>query len=192
MRDVSWKLLTSLCVCTCLIFGQLEPALFAKDASDSLKISVLGGQNAVLDGRRRQEIVVRVLDGAVPAAAVDVMFAMPATGPSGQFRNGESSLIVRTDAQGLAHSGTILSNSLPGTFNVTVMASLAGATARAEVQQSNQAEPATEQEGRSSRKKWLLIGAAALGGAAAAILLTRDKKQQEVSITAGDPSVGQQ
>ena len=190
MRDLSLKLVTSLCVCTCLMSAQLAPGLLAKDASDTLKISIIGGQNAVLDGKHRQEIVVRVSEGVAPARDVDVLFAMPATGPSGQFPNGADSLIVRTDGQGLARSGTIHPNSLPGQFNVTVMASLAGATARAEVQQSNQTEPAAA-EGGGHRMRWLLLGAGAVGGTVAAILLKRDK-QKEITITAGDPTVGQQ
>lgn len=177
---MNWKLATSVVAAACLLSTQLDLKAFA--AENNLSIRVIENPQAAARG----EIVVKVLNGEVPAAGANVVFGLPEYGPGGLFSNGARNRTVQADDLGLARSGAIHPNKVSGSFAVTVAATLAGQSAETAVAQSN---PADTTSAKTSKRRWLLVGLAAAGGVAAAVLLTR-KNKSEPEVTVGPPTVG--
>ncbi len=64
-------------------------------------------------------LTVLVRDGADnPVAGIGVTFTAPASGPSGAFPGGARTIIVRTDAAGIATAPALTANATAGTFAV--------------------------------------------------------------------------
>src|SRR5262245_57539256 len=90
---------------------------------DQLRISILNGEGAIHDTKKRAEISisVRVEDsGGSPAAGARVEFAAPDRGPGGAFANGSTMISVTADETGTAEVKGFQPNNIAGSFEFTV------------------------------------------------------------------------
>jgi hypothetical protein len=129
----------------------------------ALKIVVTrgsGGQNVI--SQPAGPVSVRVTDpNDRPVAGATVVFTTPASGPSGDFVNGSNSVIVFTDAQGLAVVPQYRANSAVGAYQIQVRAAYMSRAATTSIPQTNIAQ-------QKSSRKMIMIAALAGGVAAAA------------------------
>lgn len=133
-----------------------------------ISLTVVGGEGGAnnLGQTANKFPSVRVADEASkPIKGANVVFTLPADGASGEFRNGEKTVIVQTDERGVATATGMKANTVPGRLPIHVHASHRGLTASANITQFNMAVPGKKPP--TSRKTLVLI-AAAVGGAAAA------------------------
>jgi hypothetical protein len=161
-----------------------------ENAPGKLNIDIIEGEDAINNIRLRtaREPIVEVTDeNHKPIAGALVLFALPTSGPSGEFANGAQTLSVVTDAQGRAIATGFRPNTIPGRFEIRVNASYRGATAERRIRQRN-AKP-----GLSTGAKAAIIGAIIAAAAAGiAIGLTRGGggSSTPTVVTAGPPTVG--
>jgi hypothetical protein len=120
------------------------------------------------------------------------VFALPVSGPSGEFLNGSKNLTVVTDENGVAAAHGIKTNDVPGKLQIYVTASYRGLRARTLINQTLEGapgSPAKVPELRTSRSgarwKWVVLGAAAAGGAGAGMYLANRAGGSPTSISAG-------
>jgi len=182
-------------------FSALAPSFSQETAAaPQLNIIVTDGQGAINNIRQGvgRGMTVRVEDEKQqPVAGVPVTFTLPAQGAGGSF-NGEKTLIVNTDAQGLAVARGLKPNSVAGKFEIRVTASHAGRRASATITQFNMD---VRNPGSGGGGKWVAIILAAGGaGAAGAIFGLRGSSRSStpaappapavISITPASGSVG--
>jgi hypothetical protein len=137
-------------------------------AAPGIKLTVKEGEGALNNIRtlRAKEPVVLVTDVADrPVAGAQVTFLLPDLGASGIFPNG-STLTVTTGADGLAVGRGLKPNNVVGQYQIRVVASYRGQTARAAINQTN---AAPQKSGGGGGKTALIL--ALLGGAGAAVAL---------------------
>jgi hypothetical protein len=178
---------TALAVClqllTAPVSGQALPKV--------LNLIIVDGEGAVnnLGQRANRAPVVRVEDeSSKPIAGVAVVFTLPASGASGEFKGGSKTMVVTTDESGRAVASGLKVNRVEGKLPIHVNASYRGLTARTNISQFNMSVPGRDARPGGS-KKLLLILAIAGGGAAGGILATQSGKSS--SSTSGPaPSVG--
>ena len=146
--------------------------VLAQNPPDEIKIVVIDGEGAVnnVGQRSTRDAVVRVEDDTQkPVAGAAVVFTLPTDGPSGEFANGEKTLIVTTDARGIASASNLKLNLVPGKVPIHVSTSYRGRTARTNITQFNMSVPGKRAGGSNKMLIILAIaGAAAAGGVAAA------------------------
>jgi hypothetical protein len=145
----------------------LQTPVFGQ-AGVGLTIQILEGDRAqnIVQQQVAKRITVRVMDRTGrPLQGVSVQFAMPESGPGGQFLTDEDPVTVSTNSQGIATAPQFRANSTEGTFQILVLATYMGEVTRMNVTQSNVLKK------KSSTK--LLILTAVAGGAAAAAFAAR-------------------
>src|SRR3982751_4866145 len=101
------------CVCSQLFSA---PGL-AQNPPEEIKLVIIDGEGAVnnVGQRSTRDPSVRVEDeNQKPVAGAAVVFTLPADGPSGQFANGEKTLIVTTDDRGVAVASNLKLNQIAG------------------------------------------------------------------------------
>lgn len=176
------------------VSGFQEPA--ESGAGAGIKLTVKEGEGALNNIRtlRAKEPVVVVTDPSDnPIAGAQVTFLTPEVGATATFPSGNSTTIT-TVADGLATGRGLRPNNVVGEYEIRVVASFQGQTARAAIRQTN-AAPKVASNGNT--KKALLI--AALGGAGAAVAIgvsrgggknSSTPAQSGTSISAGGSSFG--
>ena len=158
------------------------------NAPGKLNIDIIEGEDAINNIRLRtaREPIVEVTDeNHKPIAGALVLFALPTSGPSGEFANGAQSLSVVTDASGRAVATGFKPNAISGRFEIRVNASYQGATVERRIRQRN-AKP-----GLSTGAKAAIISAIIVAAAVGlAVGLTRGGGTTPTVVTAGPPTVG--
>ncbi|MCC6539569.1 MAG: hypothetical protein IT162_18605 [Bryobacterales bacterium] len=100
-----------------------------------------------------------------PLNGATVVFSLPADGASGEFRDGSRTLIVTTNAQGVAEATGLRANLTAGRVVIHANASYRGLRATTNITQFNVAVPGVRAASRTGKKPlWLALA----GGAAAA------------------------
>jgi hypothetical protein len=170
---------SSLIVGLCLLisFDGLTPAAVGQNLPARISILVVAGEGTTSSVRQRvtQDPSVKIEDDDHrPVAGVPVVFALPVSGPSGEFANGSKTLAVVTDKDGLATAHGLKTNEVPGKLQIYVTASFHGLRARTLINQIVEgvagAPPQVQHSSKSGGKwKWAVLGIAAAGGAAAAV-----------------------
>ncbi|MEI9811922.1 MAG: hypothetical protein WDO18_04280 [Acidobacteriota bacterium] len=173
------------------VWAQGEPGL--------LHLRVVQGEGAVyaMGGRATRGIVVQVADElGKPLAGVTVTFRLPERGPSGQFREGGLSAVVKTEADGRAEVWGMQWNNESGSFELRITAAKGEARAGtvcplylsdAPVLRSDNVaggRVATPKVGHSKKKLWIALGLVAAASAAIAGMAGRS------SGVAGVPPAG--
>ncbi|MBL8229293.1 MAG: hypothetical protein JNL98_12475 [Bryobacterales bacterium] len=163
-------------------------------ATPGIKLTVKEGDGALnnIKVMRAKEPVVVVTDASDrPMAGVAVTFILPELGPSAMFPQGFSTTIT-TGADGVAIGRGMKPNNVVGEFEIRVVASFQGQTARAVIKQTN---AAPQVSGGGGKKAAIIV--AVLGGAGAAVALgvTRSGKSNPsqpsgTSISAGGSTFG--
>jgi hypothetical protein len=147
--------------------NQLTP-----QSAGGLKIVVMQGEGAKNQIRNRTAIppAVEVRDADdKPVAGAEVVFQLPAVGPSGVFNGWLTNQTIRTDEKGVATVTGYTPNGEAGRFNIKVSATAGSKTGSAVIAQSNVENGSSASS--SNRKWWIVLGvagAAAAGGIAAA------------------------
>jgi hypothetical protein len=168
-------------------------------AKDTLVITVVEGEGGKNSIRNRTAVapVVEVKDaGGKPVPGAEVVFQLPAVGPSGAFNGWLKTQTVRADEQGRAAATGYTPNTEPGRFNLKVTATSGTNTGSAVISQVNTDNGSSVSSGGNRGwVKWVAIigGAAAVGGIAAAAGGDDDSPAQTripVGITAGAVTVG--
>lgn len=134
------------------------------------KINVVrgeGAQNRVTKGRATSQAVVEVRDeNDKPVAGAIVTFTLPSTGPGGTFTSGGTVTTITTSPTGQA-TATFTPNSVSGSFNINVSATVQGQTVTASISQANLAAAAAAGGGISGTTVGIIVvaaAAAAVGG----------------------------
>jgi hypothetical protein len=149
--------------------GLVAAVLLAALASSSLfaqggaRITVVEGQGADLsiDMSVAAPIIVELRDGSgAPIPRAEVIFKSPSDGPSATFFGASYVSKAWTDDNGRAESAALTPNKIAGPYTILVQAEHQGATASAEVQQTNVGPPAPEKKKRRIGPKiWVPIAA---------------------------------
>ena len=141
-------------------------ALPAQEPGAALSITILEGDNAIVNVRQRlsREAIVQVEDeNRKPIAGAAVTFFTPSNGAGAVFSNGANNITILTDAQGKAVVRGIKPNPTPGKFEIKVTATKEGfRTASAVLTQTNAAAAAAAISGT-------FLGILIAAGAAAGI-----------------------
>ena len=138
------------------------------DAKSNLSIEIIEGQNAINNITRHTayEPVIAVHGaGGRPVGGANVIFTLPAVGPSGTFTDGSKTLMLQTDTSGRATARGLRPNNQVGQFDIRVTASFRGQSASTNITQTNAAP--TVSTGGSGRKIAILLGI--LGGGVVAV-----------------------
>lgn len=146
-----------------------------RDGGRSLNIFVLVGNRAVNSIHSRSAIapVVEVRDERnLPLQGAEVVFQLPAVGPSGFFTGQKLTWTGRTDANGQVVPAGFSPNHQPGRFGIGVTASYGGRLARAIVAQTNSLKPVAPAGQRVTKRSgwWKVAAVAGAGGAAGGIV----------------------
>jgi hypothetical protein len=159
-----------------------------------LKVAVIDGDGAFNDIRNKighaPAVEVRDESNEVVAGA-EVLFTLPAFGPSGTFDSGQRSMKTTTDTRGIATADGFRPNPTEGRFTIAVAASYMGKQGSAMVGQSN---TLATSGGNSHKKLWIILGV--VGGAAAGGILATHSSSSSgsaaaaTSITVGPVIVG--
>lgn len=173
--SVRWRHLATW-VCSAALL--LQPFMVANGQGPQapaprFKINVVrgeGAQNRVTKGRATSQAVVEVRDeNDKPVAGAIVTFTLPSTGPGGTFTSGGAVTTVTTGPTGQA-TATFTPNSVAGSYNINVSATVQGQTATASISQANIAAAAAA-GGISGTTVGIIVAvaaAAAVGGVVAA------------------------
>jgi hypothetical protein len=149
------------------------PLLIAQQPSataEELKIVVIEGEGAQNSIRSRSAVapVVEVRDAAdKPVAGAEVVFQLPAAGPSGTFHNWMRNQTVRTNAEGRAAVTGYAPNDEEGRLNIKVTATSGTKTATAIIAQSNVRGSGNGRSAGGSGRTWKIlavVGAVAVAG----------------------------
>jgi hypothetical protein len=149
------------------------PPLYAQNAQPAVNIVVVSGEGAMnnIGQRGARDPIVRIEDeNHKPVAEAAVVFTLPADGASGEFENGDKTLIVMTDNKGEAVARGLKVNQVAGKLQIHVTASYRGRTARTNITQFNMSVPG-KRAGGSAKTALIILaiaGAAAAGGVTAA------------------------
>ena len=139
--------------------------------ASGIRIRIVQGDGAInsIRLRRGHDPVAQIVDSSgEPLSGATVTFLLPATGPSGAFRDGGLSFTAQTDAKGFASARGMTPNRLPGTFPIRVVASWRGQAANSSLSQTNADPVAASKAGKKIAIIALIAGGIA-GGAAAAL-----------------------
>lgn len=164
------------------------PRLDAQNPADpapprKLAIVTVGGEGAINNTGQvaSQSPAVRIEDeNARPLSGVSVVFTLPTEGPSGEFRRGDKTQVVVTEADGIATAHGMKANAVPGKLPIHVNASYRGLTARSNITQFIMSVPGRQP---SASRKTLFVILAVAGGAAAGggVALTSRKSSTPVA-----------
>lgn len=180
-----------------LVFVFSSPAARTQTASPApaLVITILDGEGALNDIRQRtaREPIVEVEDeNHKPIAGVAVLFTLPGSGPSGFFAGGAQTFSTITDSAGRAVAHGLRPNTISGSYNIHVQATLNGSTAENDIHQQNVSgqSSVTNHAAHAISAKAIVIAvvAAAAAGTVAAILATQGSSS--TTITPQSPNVG--
>jgi hypothetical protein len=195
MRSHVWKRLVSAGLSAAVSLYAVVPALQAQSVPAQISLVVVEGESATTGVRQRvaRDPVVRLEDDDHrPISGAAVVFALPVSGPSGEFMNGTKNLTAVTDENGLAVARGLKTNDIPGKLQIYATAAYRGLRARALITQMVEAAPGSAiipavQAPKSGGKwKWVVLGVAAAGGAGAGLYFGRNKSgQTPISISAG-------
>ena len=166
-----------------------------------LKIIVVQGEGAQNNVRSRSAapLVVEVRDASdKPVERAEVVFQLPAYGPSGVFNGWMRNQLARTNAEGRAESSGYTPNDEPGRFNIKVTATSGTKTSSAVIAQSNVSGAGTPQLKHDRSKMWkvlAVVGAAGLAGGIVAATRGGDSSSSAavavpITISPGTVTVG--
>ena len=202
MKRYLWNSLLPLGLCLLISCDGLIPTALAQNLPTRIEIAVLEGEGVTTTVRQRvaHDIVVKVEDDDhQPLADAAVVFALSASGTTGEFPNGSQTLTVMTDKDGLATARGIRTNDIPGRLQIYVTASYHGLRARTLINQFVEAAPGTKPRAREvqtsksgGKWKWVLLGIAAAGGAGAGVYFGTHNSSPPapISISAGTVTFG--
>ena len=142
----------------------------------TLKIVVVQGEGAQnnIKARTATQPVVEVRDQQdKPVAGAEVVFQLPAAGPSGVFNGWMRNQTARTDAQGQASAQGFVPNDQPGRFNIKITATQGTRSASVVVAQSNVAGQNGKQASGSRKVLWTVVAIAAAGAIGGGIAASR-------------------
>ncbi len=152
-------------VMAALTFEASMPGQEQPGAGSGLSITILEGDNAIVNVRQRlsREAIVQVEDeNRKPVAGAAVTFFAPTNGPSAVFSNGANNITILTDEQGRAVLRGVKPNQTQGKFEIKVTATKEGfRSANAILSQTNAAAAAA---GLSAGMIGLIVAAAAGAG----------------------------
>lgn len=154
-------------------------------AAPAIKLTVREGEGALnnIRVRRAKEPVVVVTDAAgQPVANATVMFLLPDLGAGGMFPATGNVLTVTTGEDGVAVGRGLKPNNIPGPFEIRVVASYGGQTARAVIHQTN---VASAPSGGGGKTAWIV---ALVGGAGAAVALGVTRSSAKATPAAAPPA----
>lgn len=183
-------------VAAALVLGHVGTVLPQTAGEAGLTVAVREGEGALNNIRtmRAKEPVVVVQDANQrPVAGATVTFLMPELGASGAFASG-TSLMVTTGEDGMAVGKGLKPNNVVGEFEIRVVASYQGQTARAVIHQTNAAPKASMASG--GKKTAVLLAVIGGAGAAVAVGVTRGGSKSpgaanpSTSISAGGTTFG--
>ncbi|MEO8657483.1 MAG: hypothetical protein ABI693_03395 [Bryobacteraceae bacterium] len=167
--------------------------------SRGLRILVLQGQDAVnsLPSRTAASPAVQVLDYlGEPVEGADVVFEVPAAGPSGFFENQKTSIATKTGARGQAVA-QFMPNTLSGAFTIRVVAKLNDQTSEALIRQTNSTSLEAVRYGPDSRhwyKSWKFWAVVLAGAGTGAYLgyrsTTSSPANPTITLTPGPITIG--
>jgi hypothetical protein len=198
MKRHSCNLFLLLALCALISFDGLVSTARAQNIPNRIEIVVVEGEGVTTLVRQRvNDVVVRVDDDDHrPVAEVAVVFALSASGTTGEFPNGTQTLTVMTDKNGLATARGIRTNDIPGKLQIYVTASYHGLRARTLINQVVTAAPGakprepTVQTAKSGKKwKWVILGIAAAGGAGAGVYFGIHNSSPPTPISIGTGTV---
>jgi hypothetical protein len=157
-----------------LFFDLFARPVFAQAPPARIQIVVIDGEGVInnVGQRSSRDAAVRIDDeNSKPIAGAAVVFTLPTEGPSGEFGNGEKTLIVNTDNRGQAAAVGLKVNQIAGRLQIHVNASYRGQTARTNIMQFNMAVPGKRAGGAGKTALIILAiaGTAAAGGTAYAL-----------------------
>jgi len=162
----------STALCYAMLFQLLLPEAGAQQPMPTrLNVLVLDGEGVSNNLRSpARQPVLRVEDeNHEPVKGAAVVFILPTSGAGGDFE-GSKSLIVTTDAMGMAAAHGLKTNQTPGKVVILATASYRGISSRVSITQFNTGTP--EAKGSSGGHGKLIailavVGAAGAGGAIA-------------------------
>ncbi len=155
------------------------PSSPAQPVVEEFKILILEGSGATNNLQTRQATppVVEVNDANDhPVEGAEVIFRLPATGPSGSFANEQLTQTVKTNYQGQATVTGYVPNTQAGKFAINVTATLGNRMGRGTIAQTNSPNKFLARPPQHSgvKKKWIIIGSiVAAVGTTVGVLLTR-------------------
>lgn len=145
-----------------------------RDAGRSLNVFVLVGNRSVnsIHSRSATAPVVEVRDERnLPLQGAEVVFHLPAVGPSGFFTGQQLTWTGRTDANGQVVAAGFSPNHQPGRFAIRVTANYGGRLARAMIAQSNSIRPVGPDQRVAKRSGWWKVAAVTgVGGAVGGVV----------------------
>jgi len=152
------------------------PAL-AQTLPTAINIVVVQGEGATGPVRQQPKTLpaVRIVDEKqAPVSGAAVVFTLPTEGATGEFSNGSKTLMMVTDAQGIASAKGLRFNQIPGKVPINVSASYKGLTARADIMQVSEAPAGYKpsSSGGHTGRIVAILAVLAAGGAGAAIYAT--------------------
>jgi hypothetical protein len=146
MRHHLLKSLVSVGLCTVISLASM-PAARAQNVPAHMNLVVVEGEGATSGVRQRvaRDPVVKLEDDDKrPIAGAAVVFALPVSGPSGEFINGTKNLTTVTDENGLAIARGLKTNDVPGKLQIYVTAAYRGLRARTLITQIVEAAPGSK------------------------------------------------
>jgi hypothetical protein len=161
--------------------------------SNQFAIRVLEGNAAEHNilSRTGAITVIQVRDSRgdiIPGA--QVTFSVPTTGAGGTFANGEQTIALKTNLDGIAGTSGFVPNGTPGKFPLTVAVTIAGVTERLDIWQSNSLNVFSDgvPKAKSHWKIWLAAATAAAG--AGLYFAVRGRGSLSPGWTPGPPQIG--
>jgi hypothetical protein len=149
------------------------PFAHGQGVPKAITISTIQGEGAIgrVQQRATLDPVVRVLDEKeTPISGAAVVFTLPTEGATGGFGNGQKTVTIVTDREGIAAAHGLRFNQVPGKVPIHVSVSYKGLTARTNISQVSEApagyKPA---RGGGSGKVLAIVAVLAAGGAAGAL-----------------------
>jgi hypothetical protein len=170
----------------------------AQNPPSRIDVVVVEGDGLVYRaGQRARAFAVRVEDeDHRPAPGASVVFALPVSGPSGDFADGSRTYTAIADSQGMATAPGIKLNQIPGKLQIYVTASYRGLRANSLINQVIEGGTAkTEAQPSRGGHKWRwitlsLLAAAGGGGAYYYFTQVRTTSSSPISITTGSAVFG--
>jgi hypothetical protein len=176
------------------------PAATAQEAQGGLRITIVDGDEAILNVRQRvsREAIIQVEDeNRRPVAGALVTLTAPRDGASAVFSNGLNNITLTTDESGRVVVRGIRPNSAQGKYAIRVLAVKEGLRGTAQIQMSNIAAAAVA--GGISGKVLAFLLIAGAGAAAGTVAATRNGNggaaagtavASPIRINPGTPTVG--
>lgn len=177
-----------------------SPAAVAQEAQGGLRITIVEGDEAILNVRQRvsREAIIQVEDeNRRPVAGALVTLTAPRDGASAVFSNGLNNITLTTDNSGRVVVRGIRPNSALGKYAIRVLAVKEGLRGTAQIQMTNLAAAAAA--GGISAKLltfFIVAGAGAVAGTVAATRggngggATGPGTTPTTTVTPGTPTVG--